>query len=111
MFWSKKKQNQKLFADVASEQQSMKGLITRLLGRQLFNIYGFAGLMVGYVIYTIPVAFLLIYNTMGYVDKKNACGVKGDGGQDIFDLLGCSYSSAAGHISRRICSGIFPELY
>ena len=70
MFWSKKKQNQKLFADVASEQQSMKGLITRLLGRQLFNIYGFAGLMVGYVIYTIPVAFLLIYNTMGYVDKK-----------------------------------------
>lgn len=47
-----------------------QGLITRLLGRQLFNIYGFAGLMVGYVIYTIPVAFLLIYNTMGYVDKK-----------------------------------------
>ena len=25
MFWSKKKQNQKLFADVASEQQSMMG--------------------------------------------------------------------------------------
>ena len=47
-----------------------QGLITRLLGRQLFNIYGFAGLMVGYVIYTIPVVFLLLYNTMGYVDKK-----------------------------------------
>ena len=26
--------------------------------------------MVGYVIYTVPVAFLLIHNTMGYVDKK-----------------------------------------
>lgn len=47
-----------------------QGLITRLIGRQLFNIYGFGGLMVGYVIYTIPVAFLLIHNTMGYVDKK-----------------------------------------
>lgn len=47
-----------------------QGLITRILGRQLFNIYGFMGLMAGYVIYTIPVAFLLIHNTMGYVDKK-----------------------------------------
>lgn len=47
-----------------------QGLITRLLGRQLFDIYGFFGLMVGYVIYTVPVAFLLIHNTMGFVDKK-----------------------------------------
>lgn len=47
-----------------------QGLITRLLGRQLFDIYSFFGLMVGYVIYTIPVAFLLIHNTMGFVDKK-----------------------------------------
>ncbi len=47
-----------------------QGLITRLFGHQLFNIYGFGGLLVGYVIYTVPVAFLLIHNTMGYVDKK-----------------------------------------
>ena len=47
-----------------------QGLITRLLGRQLFDIYSFFGLMVGYVIYTIPVAFLLIHNTMGFADKK-----------------------------------------
>lgn len=47
-----------------------QGLITRLLGFQLFNIYGFGGLMLGYVIYTLPVAFLLIHNTMSYVDKK-----------------------------------------
>ena len=47
-----------------------QGLITRILGKQLFDIYGFMGLMVGYVIYTIPVAFLLIHNTMGYIDKK-----------------------------------------
>ena len=47
-----------------------QGVITRLLGKQPFNIYGFGGLLTGYVIYTIPVAFLLIHNTMGYVDKK-----------------------------------------
>ena len=47
-----------------------QGLLTRLLGRQFFDIYGFGGLLVGYVIYTIPVAFLLIHNTMGFVDKR-----------------------------------------
>lgn len=47
-----------------------QGLITRLVGRQLFDIYGITGLLVGYVIYTVPVAFLLIHNTMGFVDKK-----------------------------------------
>ncbi len=46
-----------------------QGLLTRIFG-QLFDIYGFAGLFVGYVIYTVPVAFLLIYNTMEYIDKK-----------------------------------------
>ena len=40
------------------------------MGHQIFNIYGFGGLLLGYVIYTVPVAFLLIHNTMGYVDKK-----------------------------------------
>ena len=47
-----------------------QGLITRFLGHQLFDIYGFAGLLLGYVIYTLPVSFLLIHNTMGYIDKK-----------------------------------------
>lgn len=47
-----------------------QGLLTRLLGRQIFDIYGIGGLLVGYVIYTIPVAFLLIQNTMSFVDKK-----------------------------------------
>ena len=47
-----------------------QGLFTKLFGRQLFDIYGINGLMIGYVIYTLPVSFLLINNTMGYVDKK-----------------------------------------
>lgn len=47
-----------------------QGLITRLFGHQLFEIYGFNGLMTGYVIYTLPVAFILIQNTMQYVDKR-----------------------------------------
>lgn len=47
-----------------------QGLLTRLFGRQLFDIYGFNGLLLGYVIYTLPISFMLINNTMGYIDKK-----------------------------------------
>lgn len=63
-----------------------QGLITRLLGHQIFNIYGFGGLLLGYVIYTVPVSFLLIHNTMGYVDKKTLVVSKamGDGTLSTF---------------------------
>jgi iron(III) transport system permease protein len=47
-----------------------QGLLTRMFGRQFFEIYGFGGLLLGYVIYTLPVSFLLVSNTMSYVDKK-----------------------------------------
>lgn len=47
-----------------------QGLLTRLFGRQLFDLYGFWGLLLGYLIYTLPVSFLLVTNTMEYIDKK-----------------------------------------
>lgn len=47
-----------------------QGVLTKLFGRQLFDIYGFNGLLIGYIIYTLPVSFLLIHNIMGYIDKK-----------------------------------------
>ena len=47
-----------------------QGLITRLLGFQPFSIYGFNGLLLGYVIYTLPVAFLLINNTFSFIDRR-----------------------------------------
>ena len=47
-----------------------QGLITKLIGTQLIDIYGIPGLVLGYVIYTIPTAFMLINNTMKYIDKK-----------------------------------------
>lgn len=47
-----------------------KGLITKLMGFQLFDIYGFKGLLLGYCIYTLPIAFMLINNTFKYIDKK-----------------------------------------
>lgn len=47
-----------------------QGLLSRLFGRQLFEIYGFNGLLLGYVIYTLPISFMLLNNTMGYIDKK-----------------------------------------
>ena len=47
-----------------------EGLLTRLLGRQMFSIYGFNGLLLGYVIYTLPVCYVLVSNAMAYIDKK-----------------------------------------
>ena len=63
-----------------------QGLLTRLFRRQLFDIYGFHGLLTGYVIYTLPIAFMLIHNTMGYIDKKFmvVSRIMGDNGVSTF---------------------------
>ncbi len=63
-----------------------QGLITKLLGKQLFDIYGLNGLLIGYVIYTLPVSFMLINNTMGFIDKKYlvVSRVMGDNGRRTF---------------------------
>lgn len=47
-----------------------QGLITKLFGKELFGIYGFNGLLIGYVIYTLPMAFIVINNSFAYIDKK-----------------------------------------
>ncbi|MGL4737311.1 MAG: ABC transporter permease subunit [Cellulosilyticaceae bacterium] len=47
-----------------------QGLLTKIFGRELIEIYGFNGLLIGYVIYTLPSAFLLIYNAFRYIDPK-----------------------------------------
>lgn len=47
-----------------------QGFITKILGRQYFEIYGFNGLVLGFTIYTLPISYMLISNTMGYIDKK-----------------------------------------
>lgn len=47
-----------------------QGLITKIVGQNVFEIYGFNGLLIGYVIYTLPPAFLLIHNAFKYIDKK-----------------------------------------
>ena len=47
-----------------------QGFITGMIGYQMFEIYGFCGLLLGYVIYTLPISFMLINNTMGYIDKN-----------------------------------------
>lgn len=46
-----------------------QGLLTKLFNLQI-DIYGFNGLFIGYVIYTTPIAFLLVSNAMKYIDKK-----------------------------------------
>ena len=70
-----------------------QGLLTRLLGRQFFDIYGFGGLLVGYVIYTIPVAF------------------QGHGGPGPGHLLDRHSSPPAGNSGGRLHSGLLPVLH
>lgn len=47
-----------------------RGLITRILDMQLLDIYGVGGLVMGYVLYTLPISFMLLNNSMRYIDKK-----------------------------------------
>lgn len=47
-----------------------QGLLTKLLGLELLQIYGLQGLLLGYVVYTLPFAFLLLDNSFIYIDKK-----------------------------------------
>lgn len=63
-----------------------QGLLTKLFGTQLFEIYGFNGLLLGYVIYTLPISFMLIDNTMRFIDKKYmiVSRIMGDNGFSTF---------------------------
>ena len=47
-----------------------QGLLTRLIGFRPFDIYGFNGLLIGCVIYTLPTSFLLIDNGFRFIDKR-----------------------------------------
>lgn len=47
-----------------------QGIWTKVLGKQWIQIYGFYGLCIGYVIYTLPISFLMLHTTMKYMDKK-----------------------------------------
>lgn len=47
-----------------------QGIVTRLLGFQLFDIYSTQGLILGFLIYTVPIAYLLFNNAMGYIDHQ-----------------------------------------
>lgn len=47
-----------------------QGTLTQMIGKPLFSIYGFNGLLIGYVLYTLPIAFVLISNVMQYVDRQ-----------------------------------------
>ncbi|WP_347723599.1 ABC transporter permease subunit [Lysinibacillus capsici] len=47
-----------------------QGILTKLVGQPLFTVYGYNGLVIGYVLYTLPVAFILMQNSMQYIDKR-----------------------------------------
>lgn len=49
-----------------------KGLLTMTIfrGRQLFDIYGVGGMTIGYIIYTLPISYVLISDALAYIDPK-----------------------------------------
>lgn len=47
-----------------------QGIFSRIFEQPLFTVYGFNGLIIGYVLYTLPAAFLLIHNAMQYMDHR-----------------------------------------
>ena len=64
-----------------------QGLYTRLIGRQAFDVYGIKGLLIGYIIYTLPTSFMLINNTMIYIDKKFSIVSKVMGDKPLITFL------------------------
>lgn len=47
-----------------------QGLLTNLLGGVAIDLYGMRGLVLGYIIYTLPTAYILLNNSMNYVDQR-----------------------------------------
>ncbi|MHD0397902.1 ABC transporter permease subunit [Staphylococcus simulans] len=47
-----------------------EGIIARFVGHPLFTVYGEKGMLIGYVIYTLPAAFIVIHNAFNYVDHR-----------------------------------------
>lgn len=62
------------------------GLISQLIVPPPFSIYGFWGLLIADVIYTLPPAFLILYNAFFYVDRNfiTVSKLMGDGPWQTF---------------------------
>ncbi|MCD8064080.1 ABC transporter permease subunit [Akkermansia sp.] len=79
-----------------------EGLLTRLLGFQVMDIYGFQGMLLGYTIYTLPIAFLLINNTFKYVDKNFAIVSKVMGDGPVRTFLGTAVRPLVGTLGAAL---------
>lgn len=49
-----------------------QGLFTNLLNLPEMDFYGFQGLLLGYIMYTLPISFLMINAAMKFIDKRYA---------------------------------------
>ena len=74
------------------------GLVTQLLGAQLpVPIYGFWGLLITDVVYSVPPAFLVLYNAFLYVDRRYVIvsRVLGDNWLRTFWITACRPTAGA----------------
>ncbi len=84
-----------------------QGLLTQLFGRQLFDIYGFNGLLLGYVVYTLPIAFTLIQQCHGVYRQAVYDRVQADGGFPAADIPDDHTDSRCWELWRRPLSRPF----
>ncbi|RIN36315.1 ABC transporter permease subunit, partial [Staphylococcus succinus] len=47
-----------------------EGIVAHVLGGMPFTIYGKNGLFIGYIIYTLPAAYMIISNAFNYIDHR-----------------------------------------
>lgn len=88
-----------------------QGLLTKLAGRNLFDIYGFNGLLIGYVIYTLPPAFLLIHNAFKYIDKKFIIVSHLMGDRPLRSFANTIVRPLAGAVGWGICAVLYLKLH
>ena len=97
-----------------------QGLVTKLIGEQLFPIYGFWGLLISYIVYTLPPAFLVLYNAFFYIDKNfiTVSKIMGDSPLRTFwmtqpaaYLLDDERAPASGQPDGGVHPVVLPQLY
>lgn len=84
-----------------------QGLLTKLLGGEFLPIYGFWGLLLSYIVYTVPPAFLLLNNAFQYVDKNFITVSKVMGDNALRTFLNTSVRPLVGSLAAAFVLAFF----
>lgn len=88
-----------------------QGLITKLVGEQLFPIYGFWGLLISFIVYTLPPAFLVLYNAFFLYRQELYYGIENYGRQPAAHFVDDECAPAFGQPDGGVHFIVFPQFY